>query len=85
MFAGEVPYRRYDSAGRPFETPLGVVKAKSVDIGVRTDAEIVIEGYIPPKHIEEEGPFDERFGATSPRRMNPLIETTGLTYTKNPI
>ena len=44
MFAYEVAYREYDLAGGLLETSLEVVKAKAVDIGVRTDTEIVTDG-----------------------------------------
>jgi len=81
----KVPYCEYDLAGGFQGAPLEVVKAKSVDIEVPACTEIVLEGYIPPDHLEEEGPWGEAFGVVCPRRMNPIIEITAATYRNNPV
>ena len=72
MFTYEVTCCCCDLAGGSLEAPFELVKREPVDIEVRADTEIVTDGYIPPKHIEEEGPFNEGFGVISPRRMNPV-------------
>jgi 2,5-furandicarboxylate decarboxylase 1 len=36
-----------------------LTKCETVDLEVPADAEIVLEGHIPPHHREEEGPFSE--------------------------
>jgi len=81
----KVPYCEYDLAGGLLGGPLDTVKARTVDIEVPADTEIVIEGYMPPNYREEEGPFGEAFGVVSPKRMNPVIEITALTFRNNPI
>ena len=42
--------------------PINVVKAKTVDLLVPAEAEIVIEGYVDPDYLEPEGPFGESHG-----------------------
>ena len=39
--------------------PRRLVKCETVDLEVPADAEIVLEGYIPPHIREDEGPFSE--------------------------
>ncbi|MBI3075665.1 MAG: UbiD family decarboxylase, partial [Deltaproteobacteria bacterium] len=39
--------------------PLEVVKGETVDLEVPADAEIVLEGHVPPHIREDEGPFSE--------------------------
>ena len=36
-----------------------LVKCETVDLEVPADAEIVLEGHIPPHYREDEGPFSE--------------------------
>ncbi len=47
---------------------------------VPADAEIVIEGTIPPKTREIEGPFGEFPGTYGPQRWRPVIEVKAVTH-----
>ena len=55
------------------------------DFMVPADAEIVIEGEIPPKMREVEGPFGEFTGYYGPQRLRPVIEVTAITHRQNAI
>ncbi len=46
-------------AGGYLGEPVRMVKCETVDLEVPADAEIVLEGYIPPHIREDEGPFSE--------------------------
>jgi 2,5-furandicarboxylate decarboxylase 1 len=46
-------------AGGFLGSPVRLVKCETVDLEVPADAEIVLEGHIPPHVREEEGPFSE--------------------------
>ena len=48
-------------------------------IMVPADAEIVIEGFLPPGRIEAEGPFAEFSGYQGPQIPNPVVEITCIT------
>ena len=48
-------------------------------IRVPADAEIVIEGFIPPHRLEAEGPFAEFTGYQGPQVANPVVEVTAIT------
>ena len=48
-------------------------------IMVPADAEIVIEGFLPPGRIEAEGPFAEFSGYQGPQIPNPVVEVTCIT------
>jgi 4-hydroxy-3-polyprenylbenzoate decarboxylase/2,5-furandicarboxylate decarboxylase 1 len=65
--------------------PVEVVKAKTVDLEVPANAEIVIEGHVLPNVREPEGPFGEVAGYYSPRYPKPVVEITAITHRKNPI
>ena len=49
----------FEIAGGYLEEPARLVKCETVDLEVPADAEIVLEGHIPPHYREEEGPFSE--------------------------
>jgi 2,5-furandicarboxylate decarboxylase 1 len=49
----------FEIAGGYLGEPVRLVKCETVDLEVPADAEIVLEGYIPPHYREEEGPFSE--------------------------
>jgi 2,5-furandicarboxylate decarboxylase 1 len=49
----------FEFAGGFLGEPARLVKCETVDLEVPADAEIVLEGYIPPHVREDEGPFSE--------------------------
>ncbi|HWP25126.1 MAG TPA: UbiD family decarboxylase [Xanthobacteraceae bacterium] len=49
----------FEIAGSYLGEPARLVKCETVDLEVPADAEIVLEGYIPPHYREDEGPFSE--------------------------
>src|SRR5947207_14607685 len=49
-------------AGALVGAPINVVKAKTVDLLVPAEAEIVIEGFIDTEYLEPEAPFGESHG-----------------------
>lgn len=55
------------------------------DFMVPADAEIVIEGEIPPKVREVEGPFGEFTGYYGPQRLRPVIQVTAITHRCNAV
>jgi 4-hydroxy-3-polyprenylbenzoate decarboxylase len=50
---------------------------------VPADAEIVIEGFIPPHRLEADGPFAEYPGYVGVQIATPVIEVTCLTYRRD--
>ncbi len=52
-------------AGGLVGAPINVVKAKTVDLLVPAEAEIVVEGYIDTEYLEPEAPFGESHGHAS--------------------
>jgi 2,5-furandicarboxylate decarboxylase 1 len=55
------------------------------DFMVPADAEIVIEGEIPPQVRDVEGPFGEFTGYYGPQRLRPTIEVKAITHRRNAI
>lgn len=53
------------------------------DFMVPADAEIIIEGEIPPNVREVEGPFGEFTGHYGPQRLRWIINVTAVTHRKN--
>lgn len=62
-----------------------VVKAKTVDLMVPADSEIVIEGLIDTKLLEPEGPFGESTGYVALEDYNLSMEVTAITHRKSPV
>lgn len=53
------------------------------DFLVPADADIIIEGFIPPNVREVEGPFGEFPGTYGPQRLRWVIEVTAVTHRRN--
>ncbi|MBI4744837.1 MAG: menaquinone biosynthesis decarboxylase [Actinobacteria bacterium] len=72
-------------AGLLRDKAVEVVKAKTVDLKVPAEAEIILEGYVEPDEIKPEGPFGDHTGYYSPIDKYPVFHLTGITQRKNPI
>ena len=72
-------------AGGLVGSPINVVKAKTVDLLVPAEAEIVIEGYIDTEYLEPEAPFGESHGHVNLQEYNAYMEVTCITRRKNAI
>lgn len=73
-------------AGGYFDQALRLVKCETVDLEVPADAEIVLEGHIPPHIREEEGPFSEfqDYYVTGTGK-NPIVQYQCMTRRKDAI
>ena len=65
--------------------PINVVKAKTVDLLVPAEAEIVIEGLIDTEYCEPEAPFGESHGHVALEEYNMPMRVTAITQRKNPV
>src|ERR1700761_5452006 len=72
-------------AGALVGAPINVVKAKTVDLLVPAEAEIVIEGLIDTEYLEPEAPFGESHGHVNLQEYNAFMEITAITRRKNAI
>ncbi len=62
-----------------------VTKAKTVDLEIPADAEIVIEGFIDTELLEPEGPFGESHGHIALEDYNMSMRVTAITMKKKPV
>ncbi len=85
QFRGAMDISELRVAGGLLQEPLRVVKGETVDIDVPADAEIIIEGQIPPGVWEEEGPFGEYTWYTGDSTVTRIVNMTAITYRDNPI
>ncbi|OGA14205.1 MAG: carboxylase [Betaproteobacteria bacterium RIFCSPLOWO2_02_FULL_65_20] len=65
--------------------PINVVKARTVDLLVPAEAEIVIEGLIDTEYVEPEAPFGESHGHIALEEFNMPMRVTAITHRRNPI
>jgi UbiD family decarboxylase len=72
-------------AGGLAGAPIRVVKAKTVDLMVPADAEIVIEGVIDPQVLEPEAPFGESNGYVALEAFNMPMRVTAITRKRAPV
>jgi 2,5-furandicarboxylate decarboxylase 1 len=70
----------FEIAGGYLGEPVRLVKCETVDLEVPADAELVLEGHIPPHYREEEGPFSEfqDYYVTGTGK-NPIVEYQCMT------
>src|SRR5262249_6669042 len=65
--------------------PINVTRAKSVDLIVPAEAEIVIEGLIDTEYVEPEAPFGESHGHVALEEFNMPMKITAITMRKKPV
>ena len=76
---------RLHVAGALVGAPINVVKAKTVDLLVPAEAEIVIEGFIDTEYLEPEAPFGESHGHVNLQEYNAFMDVTAITRRKDAI
>ena len=65
--------------------PVELVKAKTVDLEVPANAEIVLEGYIERGELGTEGPFGDHTGYYSPPEPFPVFHLTCMTMRRGAV
>ena len=72
-------------AGGLAGAPINVVRARTVDLLVPAEAEIVIEGLIDTEYLEPEAPFGESHGHVALEEFNMPMRVTAITHRRDPI
>ena len=67
-------------AGGIAGVPIEMVRAKTVDLQVPAQAEIVIEGLVDTEFFEPEGPFGESHGHINLEEYNFILDVTAITH-----
>ncbi|MFL5966991.1 MAG: menaquinone biosynthesis decarboxylase [Gaiellaceae bacterium] len=65
--------------------PVDVVRAKTVDVEVPANAEIVLEGYIDKDELTDEGPFGDHTGYYTPAEPFPVFRLSAITMRRGAI
>jgi 4-hydroxy-3-polyprenylbenzoate decarboxylase len=65
--------------------PVELVRAKTVDLEVPANAEIVLEGYVEQGDLTEEGPFGDHTGYYTPPEPFPVFHVTAMTMRRDAI
>lgn len=72
-------------AGGALGQPLNVVKARTVDLLVPAEAEVIIEGLVSTEFLEPEAPFAESHGYVNLQEYNGYLDVTAITRRKNAV
>jgi len=72
-------------AGALVGAPINVVKAKTVDLLVPAEAEIVVEGLIDTEYLEPEAPFGESHGHVNLQEFNAFMDVTAITRRRDAV
>ena len=65
--------------------PLNVARARTVDLLVPAEAEVVIEGHVSTELLEPEAPFGESHGHVNLQEYNAYVEVTAITRRKDAV
>jgi 4-hydroxy-3-polyprenylbenzoate decarboxylase len=88
MGCSEVPpgVCEYDVVGGFRGKPIEVIKGKHTGLPFPANAEIVLEGFVHPDNMKEEGPFGEWTGYYgSKMRREPVLDIKAIYHRNNPI
>ena len=89
VFSGVAPIPegldKYLFAGITRKKGIKTVKCKTVDLEVPANAEIVLEGYVDPLDIRDEGPFGDHTGYYTPKEPFPTFTLTGIMHRQKPV
>ncbi|MFZ0929395.1 MAG: menaquinone biosynthesis decarboxylase [Syntrophobacteraceae bacterium] len=72
-------------AGFIRKRPVQMARCVSVDLEVPAEAEFVLEGYVDPEELRQEGPFGDHTGYYSLVGEYPVFHLTALTHRRNPV
>jgi 4-hydroxy-3-polyprenylbenzoate decarboxylase len=72
-------------AGGLAGSPINVVKARTVDLLVPAESELVIEGLLDTEYCEPEAPFGESHGHVALEEFNIPMRVTAITHRRNPV
>ena len=72
-------------AGGLVGSPIKVVRARTVDLLVPAEAEIVIEGFIDTSALEPEGPVGESHGYVNLQEYNAFLDVTAITRRRDAV
>jgi 4-hydroxy-3-polyprenylbenzoate decarboxylase len=72
-------------AGGIVGAPINVVRARTVDLLVPAESEIVIEGFLDTEHLEPEGPFGESHGHVNLEEYNFVMDVTAITRRRDAV
>lgn len=85
-YSGIHDYWELALAGRMLGEPIEVVKAETIDLLVPAHAEVVIEGWVHPDRLSEDGPNPGPTLYFTPWQMQmPVFEVTAITMRSDPI
>jgi UbiD family decarboxylase len=65
--------------------PMRVVRARTIDLEIPADAEIVVEGLVDTDMLEPEGPFGESHGHIALEDFNMSMRVTAITMKRKPV
>jgi 4-hydroxy-3-polyprenylbenzoate decarboxylase len=74
-----------DVAGGLAGAPIQMVKARTVDLLVPAESEIVIEGLIDTEYVEPEAPFGESHGHVALEEYNMPMRVTAITHRRKAV
>ena len=72
-------------AGGLAGAPINMVQARTVDLLVPAESEVVIEGVIDTEYVEPEAPFGESHGHVALEEFNMPMRVTAITHRRQPI
>jgi 4-hydroxy-3-polyprenylbenzoate decarboxylase len=72
-------------AGALVGAPINVARARTVDLLVPAEAEIVIEGFIDTEYLEPEAPFGESHGHVNLQEFNAYMDVTCITRRRDAV
>ena len=72
-------------AGGLVGSPINVTRARTVDLVIPAEAEIVIEGFIDTEYLEPEAPFGESHGHVNLAEYNAFMDVTCITRKRDAI
>lgn len=75
----------YKFAGILRNKAVSLVKCKTIDLHVPSEAEIVLEGYVSLSDYRDEGPYGDHTGYYNSVEKFPIFEVTAVTMRKDPI
>ena len=76
---------KYLFSGIARKKGIRMVRCKTIDLEVPANAEIVLEGYVDPSDMQDEGPFGDHTGYYTPVEPYPTFTLTGMMRRRDPV
>lgn len=81
----EFAFAAHFSPSSPGQALMKLAQARTVDLLIPAESQVILEGHVDPEHSSTEGPFANHAGRLSDPRQSPVFHLHAVTHVHQPV